>query len=146
MRTMTNNKSDKRWTGYAFYAAAVASFVMGALTGRASIFDGFFKREEGRDLRPQLLYPDLKDFGKTLDTQNVISVMYDFGSQSLIKLSDLTRDGLVDHLEVENCEPYRHGIYHIYISNELAPAFAEDRHFHVVGQTFFDTFNKVLKK
>jgi len=72
-------------------------------------------------------------------------VLYDFGSDSLIVLHDISRDGNYDQLEVTSCRPYRgHDLGKIYMSRELAPNAIEGQKFQLVDQSSFNTFNKFL--
>ncbi|MFA6461312.1 MAG: hypothetical protein WCV90_03525 [Candidatus Woesearchaeota archaeon] len=101
------------------------------------------------DRRPKLLYPDLEGFkdDPIAKASGLVSVMYDFGSDSLIRLSDLSRDGKVDHMRVENCNPYQGSQpMHIYISKDLVPGAREDPYFTVVEPAFFDAFNRVINR
>ena len=71
-------------------------------------------------------------------------VLYDFGSDSLIVLRDLAREGNYDQLEITNCNPYREGMGTIYISRDVTPNAREDEKFRVVDKNIFDTFNQLL--
>jgi len=118
---------------------AIGSYGLGGINER-------YKIEREKPEQPQLNYQDLVGFGNSNDVikKDIKTVMYDFGGESLFVLSDLTRDGEIDHMTVQSCVPYRgHELSHIYISKELAPTSKQDENFTVVDPSFFYTFNRL---
>lgn len=112
-----------------------------------TLFNGGCKEDKPTELRPQLLYPDLQGFkdDPIAKASGLVSVMYDFGSDSIVTLKDLTRDGKIDHMTVESCVPYRGQTRsHIYMSREVSPNAQQDEYFRLVEQSFFEPFNTAL--
>ena len=69
---------------------------------------GGCKEDKPTELRPQLLYPNLHGFkdDSIAKASGLVSIMYNFGSNSIVTLKDITKDGKIDHLTVESCIPY----------------------------------------
>lgn len=118
------------------------NIVIGATLAGALL--GGCKKDAPANPRPQLTYPDLSGFkdDPIAKASGLVSIMYDFGSDSVVTLKDLTRDGKIDHMMVESCVPYRgQKRPHIYMSREVSPNIQQDEYLRVVEPSFFDPFN-----